>query len=107
MKNHAQISDCQYIVLTLFCLCPNTDLVDRNACSSNPCANGATCREVQGLYACNCDIGWEGLHCNVDFDECLSDPCRNGGTCINNLAHFVCHCMPDFEGLVCQIGKIP
>ena len=28
-------------------------------------------------FRCNCQPGWDGMHCEVDIDECSSNPCVN------------------------------
>ena len=47
----------------------NGDLIhytaDVKECSSEPCANGATCHEGINDYTCQCDGGYTGLHCET------------------------------------------
>ena len=37
---------------------------DIDECSSNPCANGATCSDQVNGYTCICAGGWQGTHCD-------------------------------------------
>ncbi len=34
-----------------------------NECTSNPCQNGAVCKEGVNKYTCTCAAGYEGVHC--------------------------------------------
>ena len=38
-------------------------LLDINECESNPCQNGATCRDLVGGYVCSCGGGYTGPNC--------------------------------------------
>ena len=38
---------------------------DINECTSNPCQNGAQCRDLLNRYECQCLPGWEGVNCDV------------------------------------------
>ena len=85
------------------------------ACSSDPCLNGATCSidscvsgnscddqtQNNGLYECACAPGWEGANCEVDIDECASDPCVFG-TCVNGVDEFICNCDLGYTGVQCE-----
>uniref|UniRef100_A0A665UQW2 Vitamin K-dependent protein C n=1 Tax=Echeneis naucrates TaxID=173247 RepID=A0A665UQW2_ECHNA len=56
-----------------------TDCVsDGNQCNSNLCVNG-TCVDLFQAYACRCNSGYEGKHC--DYSESVSTNCSedNGG----------------------------
>lgn len=44
--------------------------IDVKECDSNPCKNGATCKEDIGKYSCECGNGYEGLHCEIEINEC-------------------------------------
>ena len=49
---------------------------------------------VDGI--CNCDAGFVGEFCEVNFDECSNDPCANG-ICIDGINSFECQCDDGFE----------
>ena len=38
---------------------------DTDECASDPCMNGATCVDQVNQYACTCDAGYEGTHCET------------------------------------------
>ena len=80
---------------------PTCEKVD-NPCASNPCANGATCRELGESAHCECAPGFSGPYCGTDIDECASQPCQNGGTCVDGKNEFVCNCPTAWQGILCQ-----
>ena len=41
---------------------------DTDECASDPCMNGATCVDQVNQYACTCDAGYEGTHCETGTD---------------------------------------
>lgn len=43
-----------------------------DACTSNPCHEGAICdtSPVNGSFACSCATGYKGVDCSEDIDEC-------------------------------------
>lgn len=59
------------------CLCRagytgvNCDVtIDPCSANGNPCKNGATCTSLQqGRYKCECDLGWEGIHCETNVGK--------------------------------------
>jgi hypothetical protein len=94
---------------------------DIDDCANNPCHNGATCINLEGIpnnppdeygYDCECTVGltgsknWLGHDCDIDEDECASliDDCdihaqgsaRNptiiGDGCQNTPGAFTCSC---------------
>ncbi|XP_051176779.1 protein jagged-1-like [Leptopilina boulardi] len=80
---------------------PTCEKVD-NPCASNPCLNGATCREIGEMAVCDCAPGYTGASCGTDIDECASQPCQNGGTCIDEQNSFTCTCPFSWQGTLCQ-----
>ena len=69
---------------------------DINECSSTPCANNATCRNLVNGFACVCAAGFTGDRCLTELNECTSDPCVNGGTCSDLINAFTCQCPSGF-----------
>ena len=47
-------------------------------CLSDPCQNGATCRNRVGEYVCDCDVDFVGVNCQLSEDSCDSMPCQHG-----------------------------
>uniref|UniRef100_A0A3B5L191 Cubilin n=1 Tax=Xiphophorus couchianus TaxID=32473 RepID=A0A3B5L191_9TELE len=69
-----------------------------NICeTNNPCVNGHS-----SGYICNCNPGWQGIHCDQNINECLSNPCQNGGTCTDSINGFTCTCTAQWTGPFCQ-----
>jgi Notch-like protein len=38
--------------------------IDINECSSNPCKNGGTCKDLVNGYECTCVPGYDDIHCH-------------------------------------------
>ena len=53
--------------------------VDRDDCSTQPCANGGICRDGIDEFTCECVAGYKGLVCDINIDDCASDPCGQTG----------------------------
>ncbi|CDW52690.1 neurogenic locus notch protein 2 [Trichuris trichiura] len=97
------------------CICPSnfTDptcstpvYVD---CSSNPCAEGATCQNVPVgrdvvSFVCLCAPGFYGRHCELVKNFCDGVTCLHNGTCRSLPAQlrFHCDCAPGYEGHYCE-----
>lgn len=64
-------------------------------CWSQPCRNGATCRDALGTYFCDCPPGFVGEHCELNTDECASQPCLHGGLCVDGNSRYVFSCLGD------------
>jgi hypothetical protein len=61
--------------------------------SESVCRNGGRCVDGFGAsFHCECESGWTGRTCEVDFDECGSQPCQNGGICVDKINDFSCAC---------------
>ncbi|KAJ0065223.1 hypothetical protein NL108_006584, partial [Boleophthalmus pectinirostris] len=75
-----------------------------NECRSQPCLNGATCRDQVGSFLCECEKGFSGNRCQNGTMQvqCSSDTCKNGGTCENESGSYFCHCPAGFKGLHCE-----
>lgn len=92
------------IVVCLAACTPSEPDPDREGtCADDPCANGATCREVTDGFFCECVVGYEGDTCEVNTDDCADDPCFNGGTCNDAVDGYTCACAAGYEGTQCQV----
>lgn len=74
------------------------------ACSSNPCLNGASCKNSHTGYTCICTDKWRGINCDI-LNECFNNPCQNEGICKNTLTGYVCDCSGGYSGANCNIRK--
>ena len=72
-------------------------------CLSNPCLNGV-CLDRPGLYACECDDGYIGPHCDIEVNECHSHPFCGNGTCVDDWLSYTCSCNYGFTGSDCSIS---
>ncbi|XP_048041130.1 aggrecan core protein isoform X1 [Megalobrama amblycephala] len=52
-----------------------------DVCHSNPCANGATCVEVEDTFKCLCLPSYEGDHCEIDVHRCEEGWSKFQGNC--------------------------
>lgn len=79
---------------------PQCEEIDE--CQSQPCQNGALCKDRISHFLCDCLEGYSGNHCELDINECSSDPCKNGGTCQNLPGAYLCTCPEGFVGTHCE-----
>lgn len=99
-----------------FCLCPdgftgyNCSVTEKGPCHPNPCLNNADCEVLSNSlrgdtftqYACKCQPGYTGEHCETDNNKCSSSPCKNGGICKHLTQDYTCKCASPFIGKSCQ-----
>uniref|UniRef100_A0A671PZ14 Aggrecan a n=1 Tax=Sinocyclocheilus anshuiensis TaxID=1608454 RepID=A0A671PZ14_9TELE len=52
-----------------------------DVCHSNPCANGATCVEVEDTFKCLCLPSYEGDRCEIDVHSCEEGWTKFQGNC--------------------------
>uniref|UniRef100_A0A8C5PVW9 Sushi, nidogen and EGF like domains 1 n=1 Tax=Leptobrachium leishanense TaxID=445787 RepID=A0A8C5PVW9_9ANUR len=80
---------------------PECEEIDE--CASEPCHNGAICKDRVSHFLCQCPEGYSGQLCELEMNECLSDPCKNGGTCQDLPGSFSCMCPEGYTGTQCEI----
>ncbi|KAG8445395.1 hypothetical protein GDO86_010251 [Hymenochirus boettgeri] len=73
-----------------------------NECASQPCRNGATCKDRISHFLCECQAGYSGEYCELERDKCLSEPCKNGGSCQKLPGLYLCICPDGFTGDHCD-----
>lgn len=61
-----------------------------NDCASEPCFNGATCKDEVDGFRCECLPGWTGSRCESDVGTCQNKPCQNDANCIDLFQDFFC-----------------
>ena len=75
-------------------------------CPSCKCRNGGNCVEdSNGLYFCDCPLGYTGPLCESELCE-INNPCQNGGQCYavqgeNGATELMCNCSLPFGGDMC------
>ncbi|XP_052830075.1 mucin-like protein [Octopus bimaculoides] len=52
-------------------------------CKHGKCDFQNNAQELFHIVACDCDIGYTGEDCNVDYDGCASSPCLGEAQCID------------------------
>jgi hypothetical protein len=40
-------------------------LADINECSTDPCQNGGTCKDLVNAYECECVAGYDSKNCDI------------------------------------------
>ncbi|XP_053408335.1 uncharacterized protein LOC123559761 [Mercenaria mercenaria] len=64
-----------------------------NSCSSSPCKNGGTCKNIPNSYTCSCPSIWKGSRCETDTNECASTSLNKcNQKCNNTYGSFTCSC---------------
>lgn len=79
---------------------PQCEEIDE--CESQPCQNGAVCKDRISHFLCECPEGYIGKHCELEMNECLSEPCKNGGSCQDLARGFLCTCPEGYIGTQCE-----
>lgn len=88
--NHLQGGQCRRLGYDFQCTCPIDregklcELERGDACASNPCRNGGSCRKSPDSFSffCLCRAGYRGNHCEAVTDSCRPNPCLYGGLCV-------------------------
>ncbi|XP_025019229.1 protein crumbs homolog 2 [Python bivittatus] len=78
-----------------------------NFCSSAPCKNGGTCRDLEGGYRCQCaqsPIAYVGRDCGLLAEPCDSHPCPPEWICSGTPGYlnYTCHCRSGSTDLPCR-----
>jgi len=82
---------------------------DINECTTytHECARRALCRNNDGSYTCECNLGYtgdgqaQGAGCK-DVDDCASDPCAYGECTDEGAAAYLCACQEGFTDFNCD-----
>lgn len=97
--DYMQGGQCRRLGYDFQCTCPSDrdgklcELERGDACASNPCRNGGSCRKSPDSlsFFCLCRAGYRGNHCEAATDSCRPNPCLYGGLCLGEKPGFV-HC---------------
>lgn len=82
-----------------------------SGCEKKPCLNNAACEDLEnGLFKCNCAVGFTGLTCDIALEPeaktsdnvCSTNPCLNAGVCEARESGFFCKCNKPWTGDRCQ-----
>ncbi|XP_066522855.1 protocadherin Fat 3a isoform X2 [Hoplias malabaricus] len=74
-----------------------------DACSKNPCLNGATCSNLpSGGFSCSCGGLYTGERCETELSVCVPNPCQNAGVCKAIGNAFICSCKRGYTGITCD-----
>lgn len=87
--------------------------VDINECDSNPCQNGATCKDAANSYRCHCPVPepgqepWGGRDCEVRLVGCQQHQCQHEAGCVPMLTDdgkhsYACKCLAGWSGDRCN-----
>ncbi|KAI0237078.1 Mucin-like protein [Lamellibrachia satsuma] len=80
-------------------------------------ADGYELKHTFRIVQCNCSIGWEGDHCELDLDGCQDNPCTAGTKCTDltpsehvfiRKSHYCSECPPgteDNDGICLPINE--
>ncbi|UJR32393.1 hypothetical protein I4U23_019855 [Adineta vaga] len=71
-----------------------------------PCQNDGICfNNISNAttYTCSCKTGFNGTHCQINYQPCKVDTCWNNGTCNETtLTTFECLCQPGWTENHCE-----
>ncbi|XP_076211338.1 protein crumbs homolog 2 isoform X6 [Aptenodytes patagonicus] len=96
------------LLLPLFLLFWGTSYSeDDSSCSSSPCENGGSCKDLEVGYQCTCPmepVAYMGINCELLYDACIKHECPAHRICNGTpgLLEYECICMPGFTGVNCD-----
>jgi hypothetical protein len=81
---------------------------DSRPCSSGPCLNNGTCKNVQGLnstlsFECECQNTYYGTNCEKQIDVCQNKTCNGKGYCFISQNEPKCKCFSGYSGDECDL----
>ena len=59
---------------------------------------------TNATWSCQCSIGWQGNHCEIQINYCENVQCLNGGVCRHLYLGYKCECLDQsYSGEHCEI----
>ncbi|OPJ67614.1 crumbs-like protein 2 isoform B [Patagioenas fasciata monilis] len=98
------------LLLPLFLLLWGTSYSENDGgCSSSPCENGGSCKDLEAGYQCACPVepvAYMGKNCELLYDACVKHACPAHRICNRTpgLLEYECICEPGFTGVDCNIN---
>ncbi|XP_069783386.1 adhesion G protein-coupled receptor E1-like isoform X2 [Narcine bancroftii] len=75
-----------------------TDCIDINECTNDPCKPSKKCINTVGSYRCTCKNGFRlSQYSCKDINECDTFPCAQEATCQNTEGSFRCVCSTGYK----------
>ena len=64
---------------------------------------GTCVNTTRGTFACICDAGWTGAHCEASVNYCENVTCQNNGVCRSTFRDYQCDCVSaSYSGRHCE-----
>uniref|UniRef100_A0A8C3NXE9 Protein crumbs homolog 2 n=1 Tax=Cyanoderma ruficeps TaxID=181631 RepID=A0A8C3NXE9_9PASS len=96
------------LLLPLFLLFWGTSYSENDSgCSSSPCQNGGSCKDLEVGYQCTCPVepvAYTGINCELLYDACNEHECPAHMACSGTpgLLEYQCVCTPGPAGADCD-----
>ena len=75
-----------------------SDLIRLSRSPTGTCVN-----TTRGTFACICDEGWTGAHCEASVNYCENVTCKNNGVCRPTFRDYQCDCVSaSYSGRHCE-----
>ena len=110
MKGHEHIFFLFHSDSTSHVLCLVTPCLLQiyDACSFDPCHNGATCMTSppSHVYTCDCLDGYTGDTCETNIDDCVNHNCPSYQVCVDGIGQYTCECPLGEWNIILKVSDI-